>query len=111
MNHNSPYSVSVARYPQWLNRTEEEAAGDVVLGFGFAIDPVAPMADRIQCDMVWGGLVTPSVIKSCLDTLCDAFGPDNIRACIRSWLLDADAAALPPYTGFLPAVKEVRHHG
>lgn len=88
----SPYNLAIARRPNVIRRAAREVAGDVVLGFGLSVHPVAPAADYIDCNMVWAGLVTPSIIKSCLDTLCDAFGADQIGACIRTWLVESASA-------------------
>lgn len=90
--NSTPYALAIAHHPAPIRRAARQVSGDVVLGFGLSIDPVAPSADHIDCDMVWGGLVTPSIIKTCLDTLCDAFGADQIGACIRAWLVETATA-------------------
>lgn len=106
--NSTPYALAIARHPAPIRRVARKVSGDVVLGFGLAVHPVAPAADHIDCDMVWGGLITPSIIKTCLDTLCDAFGADQIGACVRSWLVETSTAHRhQPVTN----MKEEHRHG
>lgn len=95
MNHptatQAPYNLAIARRPNVIRRTAKEVTGDTVLGFGFTVTPVGPGTDRITCDALWAGLITPSILKSCLDALCGAFGTDVISATVRVWLAEADS--------------------
>lgn len=86
-----PYNLAIAKRPNVIHRTALEVAGDVVLGFGLTVTPIAPAADRITCDMVWAGLLTPGIVKSCLDALCQQFGSDQIGAAVRVWLAELNS--------------------
>lgn len=90
--HAAPYSLAIARRPNVIRRTALEVQGDAVLGFGLYVKPVSPAADHIDCRMLWAGLITPTVVKSCLDALAEAFGADAIGATVRLWLLESDSA-------------------
>ncbi len=97
MPTNQTYAVAISRFPNVIRRTAREASGELVLGFAFTRVPVNAYMDHISCEMLNAGdWCNDAVIKSALDTLCTAFGEQNICQAVEGWLRKKYARASVP---------------